>query len=90
MKNNEVYKDPTAAKAVAMEAMREKLRQQYGIKEGQKISVLKRISDKDESGKMKKVRMTVYQIYKHFVVLEHSAGYKESMDWNTFVKSICR
>lgn len=45
MKNKEGYKDPTAAKAVAMEAMREKFRQQYNITEGQRIKVAIREND---------------------------------------------
>lgn len=87
MKNNEGYKDPTASKAVAMEAMREKLRQQYNVKEGQTVKLS--FTEKDSSGyrKKKTVKATVEQIYKHFVLLRYPAGYCESVDWMKFKQS---
>ena len=87
MKNNEGYKDPTAAKAVAMEVMREKLRQQYNVTEGQRIKVAIRENDDPNCKRIKKVTVTVYAIHKHFIVLKYPAGYCESMSWMKFKQS---
>lgn len=81
--NKEGYKAPTEDAAIGRESMRERLRQQYGIKEGDLVLVTIDIRE-DKYIQKQAVRVKVIEIHKHFVTLQMPAGYMQSMYWSDF------
>ena len=81
--NKEGYKTPTEDAAIGRESMRERLRQQYGIREGNLVLITIDIRE-DKYISKQTVRVKVIEIHKHFVTLQMPAGYLRSMHWPDF------
>ena len=81
--NKEGYKTPTEDAAIGRESMRERLRQQYGIKEGDLVLITIDIRE-DKYISKQTVRAKVIEIHKYFVTLQMPAGYLRSMHWPDF------
>lgn len=81
--NKEGYKTPTEDIAISRETLREKLRRQYGIKEGNELTIAIEVT-RDGKMERQKVRVKVKEIHKYFVTLQMPAGYCKSMMWDDF------
>lgn len=85
MKNKEGYPDPTAEYAIngvrweELQRLREK---EHRIKRGEILTL--KYTEREDEGERTKIRtrkMKVIGLYKHFVLLESSAGIRESMSY---------
>lgn len=81
--NKEGYKTPTEDAAIGRESMREKLRQQYNIREGDLVLIAIEVWE-DKMHVKQIIRVKVIEIHKYFVTLQMPAGYMQSMYWADF------
>lgn len=81
--NKEGYKTPTEDMTIDRETTREKLRQQYGIREGDLVLIAIEVWE-DKMHAKQIIRVKVKEIHKYFVTLQMPAGYMQSMYWSDF------
>lgn len=82
--NHEKYKDHTADYAVAREEMREQLRKQYKVKEGDVLKIRIKTLNAEGNKVTKIIKVKVYEIHKYFVTVRMPAGYMRSIGWWEF------
>lgn len=86
--NREGYRTPTEDVAIARETRREKLRERYGIREGDMVRMMLpvRKSLTEESTYESVLNVRVKEIHEYLITVVRPGGTIESFQWRDFEK----